>query len=273
MDFPFQNCLISADNFSVQQVRQLLDYRHGMAYLLLDLLKLEEEMQQLAGKDVWARYLSVLEQDHASRFRSEKRKREWFGGRLAAKCAAAAMLGQNGNALSWSDLAVIPDENGRPFLNTDKKIAALPDVSISHSGNLAAALAVSNGYCGIDIQKVTDRIIKLRERFCKPDEERILLSFFNGSIEKQSILLTMIWAAKEAIRKVANTRSLPGFLDLELAEISGSLSHESSSPWRFMFICKRHGMNNNPETGTCSVAVSLITEYALALTTRNDTVG
>jgi len=271
MDFPFQNCLISAENFSVQQVRQLLEYQDGIAYLLLDLRKFQEEMQQITEKDVVARYLSGLEQGYVNKFRSDKRKREWLGGRFAAKCAAAEILAQNGKTQSWSKLAVLPDENGRPFLSAGNGNGALPDVSISHSGTLAAALAVSSGLCGIDIQKVTDRIIKLRQRFCTASEGRILQSFFGASHEKQSPSLTKLWAAKEAIRKVADTKSLPGFLELELKEIGGGPLHEGSPPWRFTFIWKHHDMKDNPVTEKCFVAVSHIADYALALTTRNDT--
>jgi len=273
MDFPFQNCLVSTENFSVQQVRKLLQFKHGMTCILFDLQKFQEEMQHLGEKNVVAHYLSGLEQDYVNRISSDKRKREWLGGRFVAKYAAAEMLVQKGKALSWSKLSVIADENGRPFLTADKENEALPDISISHSGGLAAALAVSKGLSGIDIQKVTDRVIKVSDRFCTPHEEYILRTFFSTSPEKQSSLLTKLWAAKETLRKVANTKYLPGFLELELAEIHTLFADKNSSPWRFTFTWNHRDMDGNQVTEKCSAAVTLLADYALALTARNDSVG
>ena len=273
MDFPFQNCIVSAESFSCPQTRKLLEYQHGMTCILLDLQRLEEEMQKLGKEKVLAHYLSRREQGCLVRFTSDKRKREWLGGRIAAKHVAAGVQAQNGNALPWSGLPIIADENGRPFLAVDKKSTALPDISISHSGNLAAAMAISKGYCGIDIQKVTDRVVKVRERFCTLDEVQIVQSFFSAPRTKHSSALTKLWAAKEALRKVANMSSLPGFLELELTEILEGPSQRDPGPWKFIFIWKHIDINGNPVTEKCSVAVSLIEDYALALTTRNDTLG
>lgn len=272
MDFPFENCLASAADFSVPQVRKLLGYHHGMAYILLDLQRFQEEMPNFAEKNVAARYLSSLEQAYVHKLTSIKRKREWLAGRFAAKYAAAGVLAENGIVRNWSTLAVLPDENGRPFLAADNKNTPLPDISISHSGNLAVAIAVNKGLCGIDIQQVTDRVVKVRERFCTLAEEKIMQAFFRGQRKKQSVVLTTLWAAKEALRKVANMRSLPGFLALGLADIHRGPS-PSGRPWRFIFIWKHIDLHGKPVTEECSVAVSLIADYALALTTRNDTLA
>ena len=271
MDFPFQNCIVCAENLSVPQARELLGYNHGMAHILIDLQRLEEEIRKLGEEKVVANYLSKLEQEHLVRFTSGKRKKEWLGGRFAAKYTAAEVLSQNGSTQQWSSLAVNADENGRPFLAPGNKSSAFPDISISHSGNLAAAMAVSKGYCGVDIQKITDRVVKVRKRFCTHEEEQIVQSFAGTPQENQSSLLTKLWAAKEALRKVANTKSLPGFLELELTEIFQEFSQENPGPWKFIFLRKYIDINNNPVTVKCKVAVALTADYALALTTRDDT--
>ena len=272
MDFPFQNCLVSAEILSVPLVREMLQYHHGMTYLLLDLQRLEKELLKIAEQNVATPFLSSLEQVYLNRLTSGKRKREWLGGRFAAKYAATGMLAQNGNTLPWSNLAVIADKNGRPFIASGENGAAMPDISISHSGNLAAAMAVSTGFCGIDIQKVTDRVVKVRERFCSPNEAHILASFFSASRANQSSILTRLWAAKEALRKVANMNSLPGFLELELAEINAGPSHNGPASWRFIFTWQHIDVHGNPATHRCRVAVSHIADYALALSARSDTV-
>ena len=271
MIFPFQNCIVSTDNFSIPQARELLDYHHDMRYILLDLQRFQEEMRNFAEENILADNLSSLERVNLRKFTSNKRRREWLGGRFAAKYVAAGVLGQNADARPWTSLAVIPDKNGRPFLATDKNNGLLPDISISHSRDLAAAKAVNKGLCGIDIQKVTDQVVKVRERFCTSAEEHIIQSFFNAPPENHSSSLAKLWAAKEALRKVANMSSLPGFLELELTEILQGSSHKGTAPWKFIIIWKHIDMNGTAVAEKCSVAVSLIADYALALTTRNDT--
>jgi holo-[acyl-carrier protein] synthase len=273
MEFPFKNCIVSAENLSIPQARELLQYNHGMAHILLDLQRFEEEMQKLGEEYIVANYLSNLEQEHFGRLTSAKRKREWLGGRFSAKYAAAEVLSQNGNTEPWASLAVIADENGRPLLATDNKSSAFPDISISHSGDLAAAMAVSKGFCGVDIQKITGRVVKVRKRFCTQDEEQIVQSFAGTPKENLSSLLTKLWAAKEALRKVANAKSLPGFLELELTEIFQESSQECTGPWIFSFIWKHSDINHNPAPEKCSVVVTLKADYALALTISNDTLG
>jgi phosphopantetheinyl transferase len=271
MNLPFQDCIVSVENLSVPLCRELLRYQHGMAYILLDLQKFQEELLKFSEQSVVAHYLSNPEQVYLNTLTSEKRKREWLGGRFAAKYVGADMLAQMQNPVPWSELAVIADKNGRPFLAADTKTGALPDISISHSGGLAAAMAVSKGFCGIDIQKITDRVVKVRERFCTPNEARLVRSFFNASQEIQSSALTRLWAAKESLRKTANTRSLPGFLELELMDIRQGPSQKSHASWKYIFAWKHTGVRGKPVTEKCCAAVCCFGDYALALTTRDDT--
>lgn len=272
MDFPYLSCLVADKSSLSHQVMELLGFPHGMTCILFDLKMFAEEMQKLGEEKVVA-YLNRREQDYLSRLTSGKRKREWLGGRFAAKYAAAGVLSEDGGIIPWYNLAIVTDENGRPFLATAKNSSALPDISISHSGELAAAMAVNKGLCGIDIQIITPQVVKVRERFCTTDEEQILYSFFRTSYDKHAIFLTKLWAAKEALRKIANTASLPGFLALELTGINEAASVKGQALWNFMFIMKYSEINGKQTNKKCCVAVSLIADYALALTTRNDSVA
>ncbi len=273
MDFPWQNCLVAAENFSDSRFRRLLAISHDMTYILLNLRKLQEQIREIGEKKILAQYLSGPEQTYWDRLTSDKRKREWIGGRLAAKYGAARLLAHGGTVLSSAELTVIPDKNGRPFLAAATPGIALPDISISHSGRLAAAMAVSKGICGIDIQKNTDRVVKVRERFCTPDEEYILKSYFKGAEVKETLYLTRLWAAKETLRKAANLNSLPGFLELELTGIDAGASNKTASPWRFIFRCRHSDMKDITAPEKCGVVITCVADYTLALTARNDTVG
>lgn len=275
MDFPLENCIVADLHFSAPQVQKLLQYPHLLTYVLLDLQLLEKEINKLGKERVTASNLSGEELSLLSKFTSAKRKREWTGGRFAAKYATKRLLEQiesQKNVMDWSSHIISVAENGRPFLsvNKEKTTQSLPDISISHSASMAAAMAVYKGYCGVDIQKVTPRVIKVSDRFCTHDEKQILQDFFPVESEKQAAPLTKLWAAKEALRKAFSLGSLPGFLELELIEITADQLQKEAGLWGFIFNWK------NPAGSAyekCRVAVTHKEDYALALTARSDTVG
>ena len=274
MDFPIENSIIADQIFSALQVQELLQYPHLLTFILLDLQLLEQEVNKQGEEKAMANNLSREELDLLNKFTLAKRKREWLGGRFAAKYATKSLLDQiesPKNILHWSKYIVTADENGRPLLSTSNENIAQPgDVSISHSASMAAAMAVHKGHCGIDIQKITPKVFKVNDRFCTHDEKQILEDFFSLEPENQANYLTKLWTAKEALRKVSNKTSLPGFLELELNEITSGPLQKKSGPWVFIFTWK------NPAGLTHKkyrVAISHIEDYALALTARDDIVA
>lgn len=274
MEFPLENCIVTDQHFSAPQVQELLHYPHGLTWVLLDLQLLDKKVNKQGKERAIINNLSREELDRLNTFTRAQRKREWLGGRFAAKYTAARLferIESQKNVLHWSSYTIIADENGRPFLSTSKEdIIQHCDISISHSGSLAAAMAAHKGYCGIDIQQVTPKVIKVRDRFCTLDEKQIIENFFPVELEKQAASLTKLWAAKEALRKASYLRFLPGFLELELIEITADPLQEKAGPWTFIFNWK------NPDGfthKTCRVAVAQVEDYALALTAMDDTVG
>ncbi len=263
MDFSLENCIIKPENFSVARLQKFLHCNQLFTIVLLDLRLLEENINRLGKDMVIAGSLSGNEIALLDKFTSAKRYWEWIGGRFAAKFATGQLLDQvysHYTASHWSAHVIDTDENSRPFLSagTETSGIALPDISISHSGSMAAAMAAEKGLCGIDIQKRTPKVIKVSDRFCTGREMQILQKTFPGTAEEP---LTKLWAAKEALRKASNKSSLPGFLELELIEINWNFPQkEPVDPGVFFF------------NGNKQVAVGQIREYALALTVSDDNV-
>ncbi|MDX1776749.1 MAG: hypothetical protein R3297_09225, partial [Desulfobulbales bacterium] len=141
MDFPFKNWIVSEENYASPRLRELLAYPHSMHHVLLDLGFFTEELQMQGEQNAGFHYLSGQEQDYFAGLASVKRQKEWLGGRYAAKYSAAGLLQEMGYTHTWYTLAVVYDENGRPFLRKDNNGSDIPDISISHSGGLAAAMA------------------------------------------------------------------------------------------------------------------------------------
>ncbi|MFC1844912.1 4'-phosphopantetheinyl transferase superfamily protein [Thermodesulfobacteriota bacterium] len=273
MDFQIEKCILALQHLSAPQVQKILQCKYSLTYVLLDLQLLENEINKTGEETTATSNLSGEELVQLSKFASAKRKREWLGGRFAAKYAAARLLEQvksQNNDMTWFGYVIMADKNGRPFLSTNKgNPANTCDISISHSASMAAAMAVNKGYCGVDIQKVTPQVIKVSSRFCTNKEKKILLDFFPVESEKQAAPLTKLWAAKEALRKASFLDSLPGFLELELIEITAAPLQKNADLWGFIFKWK------NPAGSTheiCRVAVSPVEDYVLALTARDDTV-
>lgn len=70
--------------------------------------------------------------------------------------------------------------------------------SISHCSNYAAAIVSSEARVGIDIEKITPRVEKIKHKFLHPEE----LDFVHTHEENvQVALLTLLWSCKEALFK------------------------------------------------------------------------
>jgi phosphopantetheinyl transferase (holo-ACP synthase) len=272
MNLPIKNCIITEQSFSTPRVKELLQYPHLLTYVLLDLQKLEEEINQLGEERALTDNLSREEQDLLSSFTLAKRKREWIGGRFAAKFATSRLLEKAASqkeCMHWSSHIITTDKNGRPSLSAGKENTTQPyDISISHSASMAAAMAIHKGYCGIDVQKVTPKVMKVSDRFCTNAEKQIMQDSFPGEPELQAASLTKLWAAKEALRKASAVSSLPGFLELELIEITSDPLQKKSGPWGFNFNWKSPVGHTHEKY---RVAVTHLEDYALALTARDDT--
>ena len=82
------------------------------------------------------------------------------------------------------------DEVGKPHFEEGS-----PHLSISHSGNFAAAIIDENGPTGIDIETQGPKILRIEDKFCNAEDK--------SNIRKThlSVCLLIIWGAKESLYK------------------------------------------------------------------------
>jgi|GEM_PF-1424768 len=199
--------------------------------------------------EIAEKYLNAEELARWGDFNQEKRRTEWLGGRMAAKSAGSTLLGKP--EVDWANLVVRTEEDGRPYLTAGTGEAA-PFISISHSGMMAAALA-ANRPCGLDIQLPGERILRVRERFASPDEEVILKSSLGESFAETE-RLTMLWAAKEAVRKMVRSSPLLGLLEIRM--LAGQSGH--GTPQEPLLLTFTPGR----ETGSCPQNISVLCFFA-----------
>lgn len=157
---------------------------------LLDDLHPEEELPAL-----YAEKLSTAEMHKLTNFSYKKRYAEWLGGRLAAKYGLELFRKKTKQTpLAPNTVSILADEHGRPYLETE--FSTPLSISISHSKGYAAAYVSPKQSCGIDIQQVTSKMLNVAEKFTTETEK----SLFRDS-ENHLLTLTIIWVAKEAVKK------------------------------------------------------------------------
>jgi len=89
------------------------------------------------------------------------------------------------------------DANGKPYL---------PDypyeISLTHSFDFAGVMLSSKGACGIDLEIVKDKVMRIKEKFLKPEE----LLFIRQ--EDEIAQLYACWCAKEAVYKLQGNKGV-----------------------------------------------------------------
>ncbi len=167
---------------------------HQQCTALIDLWQLANGLEHSDSK-LPEQLLSETEQTYFERFSYPKRRREWLGGRIAAKVAMLELAESDRLQDKLQHLSILPNEQGRPLADEISDIA----ISISHSSRFAVALAVKGATCGIDLQKESAKLPDLTDRFASAQELTILAGL--PAPGDQVTRLTMLWAAKEALKK------------------------------------------------------------------------
>jgi 4'-phosphopantetheinyl transferase len=90
------------------------------------------------------------------------------------------------------------DERNKPMLEVDGNPYF---ISISHAHQYACVLLSKTQKVGVDIEKIDERVNRVRTKFLRPDE------YFFGETES-AIYPTIIWSAKESLYKQYGLKEL-----------------------------------------------------------------
>lgn len=114
-----------------------------------------------------------------AQFTSEKRKREYL--------AVRVML----NEVLGTKKTIVYAPNGKPCLADNSY-----QISVTHTGQFAAIILHPTLRLGIDIERVSDRVVRVQHKFLSPRE----LAFVDTATAKTH--LALMWSAKEALYKI-----------------------------------------------------------------------
>lgn len=190
---------------------------------LLNLARLRSCQGQQEEEALRREWLHREEQEKFSTLRHLKRRVEWLGGRICVKEALSRFFQQtrpqstDSAASTPFHLQIMTAPSGRPLLHPGAVTGnTTPHLSISHSGEYAMAVAAAVP-CGIDIQENRETLGRVKEKFCGAAEEKILARVLASLAPLER--LSLLWAAKESIKKAAILEPMPGFLELTLHRI------------------------------------------------------
>lgn len=111
--------------------------------------------------------------------KTEKRKIEFLNARMAL------------NQLCQRVVKISYDSEGKPFCE-DKSV----HISISHSKNLMAVAIHPTQPTGVDIEMISERILKVRKKFLTETEQNEI------GRENEVLHFILAWSAKEALYKI-----------------------------------------------------------------------
>lgn len=101
--------------------------------------------------------------------------------------------------------------NGSPYLECETE--SVPKISLSHCRDIVA-VAYSDEAVGVDVEEISDRVMRVRERVQSLEEQR-----FSGH---SLVVNTIVWTAKEALFKVVPEEGVDFANDLNLDLMSVS---------------------------------------------------
>ncbi len=157
--------------------------------------------------------------------KTDKRRYDWLSGRIAVKDAVRILLERElGIEVKFADICIANTESGAARVSIPGvNLPWLPQISISHSRNMAVAIAEPPNparNAGIDIEEIIER----EEGFAKlafTEQEFFWIS--QANVEERARRIATLWTSKEAAAKAHGSGFGSHLKHFELKEENGKL--------------------------------------------------
>lgn len=170
----------------------------------------------------------------AENVRSENRRHEIITEEVMVK----ELFGEN--------VSLAHRESGAPYL-VEKGEEVETNISISHCEGLVAVAHCRDRKVGVDVEVVSDRVMRVRDRVLSADEIR-----FAGS---SVVLNTLAWTAKEALFKLIPETGVDFRADLHL-DLSSLDGTENEKTYEATAYGRSYRMLSWFENGRCVTVVT-----------------
>lgn len=164
---------------------------------------LPRDVVHVSIREVWAdvsRWTARLGREERATFEAltvEKRARDWLAGRVAAKRAVQRALGLPFSAITIATVAKGGPDGGRPYAMVGTARHPTGWLSITHTGDLAAA-CFADAPVGLDVEQVEARGPELEALAFTAAEREVFAPLVDP---ERSISITRAWCLKEARAK------------------------------------------------------------------------
>lgn len=138
--------------------------------------------------------LSSSEKDIYRQYKQKANRMEFLSGRVCLKYCLLKHLQSN---LDFPDIKILRKQSGAPFLSIKGDIQNYPYLSLTHKKKFLFAACASEAF-GIDIEKISNRLEKVKKRFVLKEEEKII----KKADQDELLLYTKLWTSKEALVKL-----------------------------------------------------------------------
>ena len=139
----------------------------------------------------------MLTIDNFVPFKNERRNTHWLSARLALQEAV-------GNRSS----RIIKNKEGKPFLEDSDG-----HISLSHSGQMSAAIFNTTHSCGIDLELFDSRIRRIAHKYTTETEEKLFPSGYYCACA------CLLWSAKESVFKYGSIHEVDFREQIQLLDI------------------------------------------------------
>ncbi len=176
-------------------------------------------------------YGYVLWQEAQQRFNSDSRRLEWI--------AVRALL----HAMGEDATHIIYADNGAPLLDNSGKC-----ISISHTRGYVCVALSDTERIGVDIERITNRVERVRSRFVREDEDVAALP-----------QMLVAWSAKESVYKLIQRAEVDFKEHLRISGMP-SLTEDTDNEGTFSL-----SYINNEERIDCTVSFEVFPDFVLTL--------
>jgi 4'-phosphopantetheinyl transferase len=140
---------------------------------------------------------AMLTIDEFVPFKTDRRNIHWLAARIALQ-----------EAVGNSSSKIIKNDLGKPFLADE-----YGHISITHSGNMTAAIFNTTNSCGIDLELFDERIKGIAHKFMAEDEAALLpADYYNACV-------CLLWSAKESVFKFGSIHEVEFKTQIKLTSI------------------------------------------------------